>query len=74
MSPIRAVDPPKEVPRKRLYSVTAVAASLDLGRTKVYELMNAGQLKFVNVGDRRMVREEDLDAFVAGLSGAPTEA
>lgn len=56
-------------PTKRLLSVPEVEVKTGLGRTTVYGLMTNGDLRSVKIGRRRLVRSEDLDAFLAGLSG-----
>jgi excisionase family DNA binding protein len=40
---------------KRLYSVSELVEVTGLGRTKLYEEMNAGRLSFAKVGTRRLV-------------------
>ena len=52
---------------KLLISVNDACASLDLGRTKLYELINAGELETVTVGDRRLVVCSSLQEFVERL-------
>ena len=41
-----------------------------IGRTKLYELVNAGELSPVHIGRRTFFRKGDLEAFVAGLGTA----
>jgi hypothetical protein len=38
-----------------------------IGRTKLYELVNSGELSRVHIGRRTFFRQGDLEAFVAGL-------
>ena len=45
-------------------SINETAASLGLGRTKVYELINDGQLKTVKVGRRTLVVMASIAAIV----------
>ena len=44
-----------------------VCAELDLGRTKVHELMNEGKLARVRIGSRSYVTRDSLDSFVESL-------
>ncbi|SEH03504.1 DNA binding domain-containing protein, excisionase family [Nonomuraea solani] len=52
--------------------VTAAEASemLGLGRTKVYELIAAGELRSVKIGRSRRVPVEALTAFVSAMEEA----
>ena len=54
----------------RLVSIHPDASSrLGVSRATVYELHSRGELRTVKLGRRRMVRESDLQAFIASLSG-----
>ncbi len=50
-----------------LHPITEAASLLGLGRTKVYELVAAGELESVKVGTRRLVPHQALEAFVDRL-------
>jgi len=41
-----------------------------IGRTKLYELVNDGELSPVHIGRRTFFRKGDLEVFVAGLGTA----
>ncbi|ANO01459.1 ethanolamine utilization protein EutA [Mycobacteroides abscessus] len=45
-------------------------ARLQVGRTKLYELMTSGQLRSVKVGRRRVVSDAALREFIAAIDGA----
>jgi excisionase family DNA binding protein len=47
-----------------LRTINEVAAYLGIGRTSVYRLVAAGELRAVRVGKRRRFRPEDIDAFL----------
>lgn len=49
-----------------LVSIPDAAKALGLGRSKVYELMNAGKLETVTIGKRRLVRVESVRALALG--------
>jgi excisionase family DNA binding protein len=48
-----------------MVSVPEAAHRLGLGRTKVNELIAAGELPSILVGKRRLLRPADLEAFAA---------
>ncbi|HET6358725.1 helix-turn-helix domain-containing protein [Streptomyces sp.] len=50
-----------------LYTSEEAATVLRFGRSTVYELMAAGELKFVKRGRSRRIRRSDLEAFVDNL-------
>jgi hypothetical protein len=54
-------------PTSRLVPLPDVCAELDLGRTKIHELMNEGKLTRVRIGARSYVTRDSLDAFVDSL-------
>ena len=44
---------------RRLYSPNSAARALDLSRSKIYDLMKSGELRYVQVGaDRRIPASE----------------
>lgn len=54
----------------RLHDVEAVMERLDLGRSKVYELIASRRLRSVKVGRRRLVSEAAIVEFIAELEQA----
>ncbi|HUY87823.1 MAG TPA: helix-turn-helix domain-containing protein [Pirellulales bacterium] len=50
--------------RTGLAMVPEVAAHLKVSRSKVYQMMDAGELRFVKLGGSRRVRWEDVDELV----------
>lgn len=54
----------------RLLSIQEAAATLNIGRTKVYDLMNSGDLKTVKLGRRRLVPIESVRGLIDRLSAA----
>jgi excisionase family DNA binding protein len=55
------------VPRK-LFSIKEVAATMGVGRTTAYRLIQSGQLTSVRVGSRVSVRPEAIDDFLGSVS------
>ena len=55
----------------RLLTVMEAAGELHLCRASIYKLLKIGALPSVLVLDRRMIRREDLTAFVSGLPVVP---
>lgn len=53
-----------------LLRVSTVARRLDYARSTVYDLINAGRLPAVRVGNTIRVRESDLAEFIAALPQA----
>jgi excisionase family DNA binding protein len=51
----------------KTYSIKNLSFELNIGRTKIYELIKEGKLKIIKIGDRSLVTAEDLDAFIASL-------
>jgi len=49
---------------QRLQPVSAVAAFLCLSRSKVYAMMDAGELAYVKLGKSRRVRWSDVAALI----------
>lgn len=60
-----------EEPR-RLYSPNAAARALDLSRSKLYDLMAKGQLRYVTVGSDRRIPAEEVERIASqGTQSAP---
>ena len=64
----RAADVPIE--HRAAYSLAEVAGLTGLSISGLYVLISRGQLQSVRVGGRRLVRREDLDAFLSGRAPA----
>ncbi|MFD0309988.1 helix-turn-helix domain-containing protein [Streptomyces sp. NPDC127119] len=54
-----------------LYTPEEAATVLRLGRSTVYELMAAGELRFVKRGRSRRIKRSALEAFVDNLEPQP---
>jgi len=52
-----------------LLTIDRARQILSIGRTKVYELINRGELPVVRIGRCVRIRSCDLEAFIEGLSG-----
>ncbi len=50
-----------------LYRIPEVVAILNISRSKVYELLRSGELPSVHIDRTRLVRREDLIAYVESL-------
>jgi excisionase family DNA binding protein len=55
---------------KLLYGIPEVCEVLDLGRTKVCELLADGAIVSVKVGKRRLVPGPSLERFVSQLAAS----
>ena len=49
-------------------TVDETCKAIGIGRTKFYELVNAGKLKTVKIGKRRYVLLAELERFLGGLT------
>ncbi|WP_447803665.1 helix-turn-helix domain-containing protein [Pseudomonas serbica] len=59
---------------RQLYSVNRAAETLDLSRSKLYELMKHGQLRFVMIGaDRRIPADEIARIAAEGVTASKSE-
>lgn len=63
---------PPDWARPALYTIPEAARALRLSRSTLYILIARGELDTVTVGRLRRVPAAAIDAYVAGLSGAPT--
>ena len=52
-----------------LLTIRDTGRIMSIGRTKVYELINRGELPVVRIGRSVRIRSADLEAFIEGLSG-----
>jgi excisionase family DNA binding protein len=50
-----------------LIAVPVVMARLGIGRTKLYELIDSGELRSVKIGSRRFVTDAAPDDFITRL-------
>jgi hypothetical protein len=46
---------------------------LDIGKTKLYELIGAGELETIHIGRRTLVLQESIDAMIQRLRQVPAE-
>jgi excisionase family DNA binding protein len=50
-----------------LFSPIQIAKILGVSRSKVYALMNSGELKSVHVGRSRRIRKDQMESFISSL-------
>jgi hypothetical protein len=62
------------VDAKTLYSMGSLSKTMDIKKTKLYELMAAQKLKFIYVGARRYVTAVALAEFIQNLERESEEA
>ena len=53
------------------FSINDAARYIGIGRTKLYELINNGELPVVNFGSRTLVRRVDLEALLIANKREP---
>lgn len=51
----------------KAYSVTEALELIGISRTKFYQLVNDGRIKVRKIGNRSIILEEDLGAFLRAL-------
>lgn len=52
-----------------LCSISDAATALGIGRTKTYEMLNSGELESIQIGTRRLVKMESIQAFIERAAG-----
>lgn len=60
-SPARFALRDEPAPERMAYTVNAALHALSIGRTKFYELVNAGELKLIKIGGRTLVPRSELE-------------
>jgi excisionase family DNA binding protein len=53
--------------RPRLLAIKQATFELGISRTALYDLINAGKLKTLKIGRRRLVPIEAIEELIAGL-------
>ncbi|MCJ7420945.1 helix-turn-helix domain-containing protein [Sphingomicrobium astaxanthinifaciens] len=51
-------------------SINDAAQAMGIGRTKLYELINKGDVTAVKVGRRTLIKTSSIEAFVSNLEAA----
>jgi len=47
-----------------IHTVSEAVEILRIGRSQFYELMGAGEVRSFKIGSRRLIKHEDLQAFI----------
>lgn len=55
---------------ERLARVNAAASALGIGRTKLFELIRSKELDSIQIGRRRLITIESIDALIARSADA----
>jgi len=61
-------------PPKLAFGIDETAFALNLGRTKVYSLVNEGLLKTVKIGSRRLVSADSIRELLNPTAGGSGDA
>ena len=61
-------------PSSSLLRINDACARLGVKRSKLYQLMGSGQLRFVKIGNRRLVPEGAIGEFIAALEAETSAA
>ena len=64
---------PSKVPpiEKLAYRVAEAAHALAISRSRLYELIGAGQIKILKDGGRTLIRRAELEAYLLRLEQTP---
>lgn len=54
---------------KLSYNLPEAAQAIGVGRSTIYEYVKAGRVQTFRLGDRQMIRADDLRAFIDRMSG-----
>ncbi len=54
---------------KLSFNVNEACRAIGVGRTKVYDLINRGELETFRLDGRTLIRADDLAAFIDRVSG-----
>ena len=57
----------KEFKMQLSFTIQETVQAIGIGRTKLYEYINSGQLKAKKIGKRTIVLKRDLDSFLDNL-------
>lgn len=58
---------------KLVYTPLEACKALSIGRTKLYELLNSGQIKALALGGRTVIPCAELERFVGSLPQIPLQ-
>lgn len=59
---------PLSVQERAGFTVDDACRYTSIGRSRLYDFMNAGQLRFKQLGKRRILLREDLDRLITPAS------
>ena len=54
--------------------VSRAMAMLDIGKTKLYELVGSGDLEAIRIGRRTLILQASIDALINRLRSPPAES
>ena len=60
---------PMETHMQFLHKIDEVTAALRIGRTKIYDLVEQGNLKLVKIGSGSRITDESLKSYLAKITG-----
>ena len=59
-----------QIDSKKLFSPNSAAQALDLSRSKIYDLMKSGSLRFVTVGSDRRIPASEIERIATQMNHA----
>lgn len=60
--------PAPNVPERLAYPVREAAVLMGIGKSKVYELINQGELDFLLMGNHKLVPKASIVAYIESLT------
>ncbi|KQS02190.1 hypothetical protein ASG11_15535 [Sphingomonas sp. Leaf357] len=67
------LDEPRGQSARLAYSVTEACTVTGLGKTTLYSLLKGGRLPSCKIGNRRLIRRDDLEALITVEDGGQGE-
>lgn len=58
---------------QKTFSIDQASTVTGLGRTKLYQLINSGELKARKIGRKTIILKDDLEAFLDNLKAYASE-
>ena len=59
---------------KLVFTPLEACKALSIGRTKLYQLLNSGQIKALALGGRTVIQRAEIERFVGSLPQIPLQS
>ena len=64
---------PQQFTMPLLLTINQVAALLNIGRTKTYEIVRSNKMQSIKVGSRRLIPRDAVEKYIAEVSKDQTD-